>query len=101
MITGNEYDPEKTDLWSAGITLYYMLIGKLPFNDKHIKDLYKKIVEGNVDYPSSVSLEATDLLRSILRVIPNRELDSRKYLLTPGCRSTNRLVIPSFRTKIK
>lgn len=83
MVTGKEYDPEKTDIWSAGITLYYMLVGKLPFNDKHIKELYKKIVDGTVDYPAYLSAEAIDLIRGMLSVNPKARFGFKEILAHP------------------
>lgn len=72
MVTGQEYDPEKSDLWSAGITLFYLITGKLPFNDKDIKTLYKKIVDGTLDFPRNLSQEVMDLLRCVLRTNPKQ-----------------------------
>lgn len=83
MVTGQEYDPEKTDMWSAGVTLFYMLTGKLPFNDKHIKDLYKKIVDGVIDYPVGISQEAVDFLRGILRTNPKSRLGFKEAFQHP------------------
>lgn len=78
MVSGLEYDPEKTDLWSAGVTLFNMLAGRLPFLDRNIKDLYKKIIDGSVDYPSFLSREAVDLLQGILRTNPRNRLSFRE-----------------------
>ena len=55
MVCGLEYDPEKSDVWSIGITFFYMVAGHLPFIDKDLKNLYQKIVSGNITYPSSIS----------------------------------------------
>lgn len=83
MITSMEYDPEKTDLWSSGITLFNMLTGKLPFLDTNIKALYKKIVNGHVDYPSFLSKEAIDLLQSILKTNPKQRLTFKQTFNHP------------------
>lgn len=40
MVCGLDYDPEKSDVWSIGITFFYMLSGYLPFIDKDLKTLY-------------------------------------------------------------
>jgi 5'-AMP-activated protein kinase catalytic alpha subunit len=33
LISGEEYNPLKVDIWSCGIVLYYMVAGYLPFNE--------------------------------------------------------------------
>ena len=83
MITGMEYDPEKTDLWSAGITLFNMLTGQLPFLDRNIKALYKKIVDGHVDYPSYLSKEAIEMLQCILKTNPKQRFNFKQTFSHP------------------
>ena len=78
MIKGMQYHPEKTDIWNAGITLYTMLTGKLPFIDKNIKSLYPKIIEGNVVYPDNLSKQAVDILKGLLNIDPSARLDFRR-----------------------
>jgi serine/threonine protein kinase len=83
MISGLEYDPEKTDLWSAGVTLFSMLTGRLPFLDRNIKDLYKRIIDGSVDYPTFLSREAIDLLQGILKTNPKSRMNFKEAFSHP------------------
>ncbi len=80
---GQEYDPEKTDLWSAGVTLFYLMTGKLPFNDKHIKELYRKIIDGTIDYSLNLSIEAVDLLKGILKGNPKQRMNFKQVFNHP------------------
>jgi len=74
MLSGKPYSGLETDIWSAGIVLYSMLVGGLPFDDVELKDLYKRIKEGKFYIPSTLSLEAIDLLKKILRVDPKKRI---------------------------
>jgi 5'-AMP-activated protein kinase catalytic alpha subunit len=56
MIEGkSRYDPLLIDIWSAGIVLFAMLSGYLPFCDPDTSKLYKKILSGSFKSPSWIS----------------------------------------------
>ena len=74
MLSGNPYSGSTTDLWSAGIVLYSMLVGALPFDDQELHKLYEQIKLGKFYIPSTLSLEAIDLLKRILQVDPNKRI---------------------------
>ena len=74
MISGNSYLGVTTDLWSAGIVLYSMLVGTLPFADQDINILYEHIKIGTFYIPSSLSLESIDFLKKILQVNPDKRI---------------------------
>lgn len=54
------------DVWSAGVILFAMTTGHLPFNDQNSKRLIHLILNRDPIYPSSLSPELVDLLSRLL-----------------------------------
>ena len=86
MISGKEYDGLYSDLWSCGVVLYCMLVGKLPFDDEDIKELYNNIKHANYFIPSFLSDISQDMLKRILTTNPRKritleELKSHPFFL--------------------
>ena len=75
MLSGIPYNGITTDIWSSGIVLYSMLVGSLPFDDQELNNLYEQIKIGTFYIPSTLSLEAIDFLKKILRVEPNKRIN--------------------------
>ena len=42
--SGQAYKGKKTDIWAAGVTLYFMMFRKYPFTSNNIPALYNKII---------------------------------------------------------
>ncbi|KAK9345798.1 kinase-like domain-containing protein [Lipomyces starkeyi] len=63
----------EVDLWSVGIILYAMLIGKPPFQSKEVNLIYKKIKAIEYEFPDDIKIspEAKDLIQSLLNKDPN------------------------------
>ena len=83
MLSGNPYRGVKTDIWSAGIVLYSMLVGSLPFDDQELYILYEQIKKGKFFLPSTLSLEAIDLLKRILQVDPKKRIGIKEIKKHP------------------
>lgn len=66
MIAGKKYNGLNSDIWSAGVILFAMLAGHLPFEEANTNLLYKKILAGEYKCPNTVSLPAKNLIASIL-----------------------------------
>lgn len=59
------YTGFQSDVWSAGVVLYAMLYGTVPFKAANMQELHKKIVTREPDYkegPESASQKALSLL---------------------------------------
>lgn len=65
MIMGKEYSVE-ADVWSAGVLLYAMIYGFLPFEDPSITKLAQKIVYKDIELPNDVSTDLADLIKKLL-----------------------------------
>ena len=47
-------DGVKVDVWAAGVTLYQMVVGRIPFDADNLCDLYATISRADIDLPSSL-----------------------------------------------
>lgn len=78
VITKAAYSPE-TDVWSAGICMFAMLSGKMPFHysdRENINILFKRIRANNVSFHASVFTNCSDDAKDlILRMLAKHHLD--------------------------
>lgn len=75
MISGKKYESKKSDIWSAGVILFALLCGYLPFEDQSTSELYRKILGGHYQIPSFLSADVKDLLKNILNIDPEKRFD--------------------------
>lgn len=61
------------DIWSTGVILYTLLIGKPPFQTKDVKSTYKLILSNSYSFPDNISIsnEAKNLISLILQTDPS------------------------------
>ncbi|CAI2366178.1 unnamed protein product [Moneuplotes crassus] len=72
ILRDNGYYGFACDLWSAGVVLYAMLYGTVPFKANNMQDLHKLIMKSKYSLKDDISEEARDLLKCLLERDPTK-----------------------------
>ena len=68
------YRGKPTDIWAAGITLYYMIEGKTPFRSRVVVELMNEVKTQEISYPSHFSETLQQLLSGMLEKDPDKRM---------------------------
>jgi len=53
-------------MWSAGVVLFAMLYGNVPFKGADMKDLHKQIIDANYELKDEISAGKLNILLTLL-----------------------------------
>jgi len=73
MIKGQPYT-SAADIWSAGILLYAITVGKLPFEDRNMQTMLHYIVNAKPVFPPFISSALADLITKMLIKNPQERI---------------------------
>lgn len=73
-LSGNPYDGRPSDIWSLGIVLYTMVVGKLPWSSHNPKQVSGQIKRGRFDIPTHLGPDVERILKGTLTMNPEKRM---------------------------
>ena len=80
ILKGVEYDGKKADIWSAGVMLYSLLYGNVPFNGNDLTELTESILNSKIVFGDEISEEGQSILSKMLKREPEKRLSAGQLL---------------------
>ena len=80
ILEGGQYD-EKADLWSAGIILFQLVSGRVPFQARSEYELRQKVQKGEYSFPEGVRVSRTcaHIIKALIRLDPKQRMGFKEF----------------------
>ncbi|EAR81887.2 Serine/Threonine kinase domain protein (macronuclear) [Tetrahymena thermophila SB210] len=90
ILEGKDGHSYEVDMWSLGVIIYTLLIGKPPFETKDVRTTYKRIKMNNYCFPEQIQISdnAKSIITSILNLNPQKRLTLDELLEHPFMQGT-------------
>lgn len=91
VLEGKQGHSYEVDIWSLGVIIYTLIIGRPPFETNDVKTTYKRIRQNNYQFPDTVQIspQAKDLIQRILNNDPTRRPGLDEILNHPWLNNEN------------
>ena len=83
------YEGFAVDIWSAGVVLYAMLSGTVPFKGGDINELHELIINGKFNPVKNISKDASHLINRLLDIDPKNRITIDEILVHPWIMDLN------------
>ena len=82
------YRGNGVDIWGAGVILYIMLNGVMPFDDRDVKTLLQHQQKRKISFSRRLSNDSKDLILSMLHPTPKSRATLESILYSPWLQGT-------------
>lgn len=82
-LSHREYDGLKSDIWSLGVILYTLVVGKPPWNMNSESVMIRQIKKASFTVPNHISLDCQNLIEKMLRLNPEERISIIEVLEHP------------------
>jgi len=90
VVSNEPYNGIKADIWSCGIILYALVVGKLPYDEENdnMRKLFNKIRFEPPRIPRIIHPDCRDLIRALLTINPQKRITIDKIKKHPWYKSS-------------